>query len=151
MGVRPAAMAAWVLAWIRESDSWWSWRRSEWPRMTQEAPESRSMAAEMSPVWAPLSLTWQSWPPTATGDPARIWATAAIWVKGGQTSRSQVRPVVPARRGCAIAAASAVRPFIFQLPAISWGILGFLGGVGGIEPEDGEDARRVGCDGKFRR
>ena len=88
--------------------------------MTQFAPESRSITAEISPVWAPDAFAWQSCPPTATAEPTRICATVPIMVAGGQTSRSQPSPSAPRRSGPAIAAACSVSPFIFQLPAISW-------------------------------
>src|SRR5438445_644720 len=57
--------------------------------MTQLAPASRSMGAEMSPVRAPLGSVWQSCPPTATGLPRSMSATAARTVAGGER-RSEV-------------------------------------------------------------
>ena len=87
--------------------------------MTWLAPASRSMAAEMSPVWAPAARAWQSCPPTATAEPARIWATVVMRVAGGQTRRSQASPSAPRRKGAAMAAALCSSPFIFQLPAIN--------------------------------
>ena len=77
------------------------------------------MSAEMSPVCAPARSALQSWPPTAMSVSSRISATRAIWVAGGQTSRSQSNPSQLSRKAAARLAASPVSPFIFQLPAIS--------------------------------
>src|ERR1700730_17792387 len=84
------------------------------------APASPSISAEISPVWAPEALGWQSWAPTATFEPRAFSAKAAISVAGGQTSRSAVAatPGAPASMA-SNSAIEAFRPFIFQLPAIS--------------------------------
>src|ERR1700731_491816 len=84
------------------------------------APASASISAEISPVWAPDALGWQSCAPTLrVFEPRARSAKAAIRVAGGQTSRS----ALPATAGApaSMASNSAVedlRPFIFQLPAI---------------------------------
>ncbi|CAH2599794.1 protein of unknown function [Rhodovastum atsumiense] len=122
MGVSPAPTAAATLARTSVSVSPWSVRRSEWPRITQAAPASRSIAAETSPVWAPFAWVWQSCPPTATTLPASASATGRITVAGGQTSRSQARPGAASATARASDSESATRPFIFQLPAMSWRI-----------------------------
>src|SRR3984893_975465 len=85
------------------------------------APASASISAEISPVWAPDALGWQSCAPTLrVFEPRARSAKAAIRVAGGQTSRS----ALPATAGAPASMASnstieAFRPFIFQLPAIS--------------------------------
>ena len=61
----------------------------------------------------------QSWPPQATGLAARMRPIEASWVKGGQTSTSAASGAgSPSRTASASASESAVRPFIFQFPAI---------------------------------
>src|SRR3954469_22902280 len=87
--------------------------------MIAVAPESASISAAISPVWAPEAFGWQSWAPTATFLPRAFSAKAAIRVAGGQTSRS----ALPATSAAPLSMASnsaveAFRPFIFQLPAI---------------------------------
>src|SRR5882757_8662238 len=84
------------------------------------APASPSISAEISPVWAPDALGWQSCAPTATFEPCAFSAKAAISVAGGQTSRSALAatPGAPASMA-SNSAMEAFRPFIFQLPAIS--------------------------------
>src|SRR3981189_2558647 len=84
------------------------------------APASTSISAEISPVWAPDALGWQSCAPTATFEPCAFSAKAAISVAGGQTSRSALAatPGAPASMA-SNSAEEALRPFIFQLPAIS--------------------------------
>src|SRR5215471_3631530 len=85
------------------------------------APASASISAEISPVWAPERLGWQSCAPTANDlAPLALAAKAETKVAGGQTRRSAlaITPLLPA----SIASNSpmeAERPFIFQLPAIS--------------------------------
>jgi hypothetical protein len=76
------------------------------------------MAAEMSPVCAPLALAWQSWPPSIICVPPSLRASNASCVAGGQINRSQPRPEADSN-GSTIAAACPDSPFIFQLPAIS--------------------------------
>jgi len=104
--------------------------------MTQVAPASRSIGAEISPVCAPLGFAWQSCPPTITADPASMRATVKISVAGGQTSTSQPSPSPPRRSrasaasGATICAAVSVSPFIFQLPAIR-GVISFQLSVAG--------------------
>src|SRR3984885_9845219 len=96
--------------------------------MTALAPASASISAEISPVWAPEALGWQSCAPIAKFFAAKVFeceprafsAKAAISVAGGQTSKS----ALPATPGAPASMASnsaieAFRPFIFQLPAIS--------------------------------
>src|SRR3979490_3146107 len=84
------------------------------------APAAPSIAAEISPVWAPDALGWQSCAPTATFEPCAFSAKAAISVAGGQTSRSALAatPGAPASMA-SNSAMEGFRPFIFQLPAIS--------------------------------
>src|ERR1700759_76390 len=85
------------------------------------APASASISAERSPVWAPDALGWQSCAPTITlFTPGAFAANAAIRVAGGQTSRSALAatPAAPAHIA-SNSAMEALRPFIFQLPAIS--------------------------------
>src|ERR1700744_3183680 len=89
--------------------------------MTAPAPASASISAERSPVWAPDTFGWQSWAPTERVlMPCALAANAASKLAGGQTRRSALAatPAAPAH----IASNSemeALRPFIFQLPAIS--------------------------------
>src|ERR1700722_18369097 len=96
--------------------------------MTARAPASASISAEMSPVWAPDGLGWQSWPPIKSPfEPANFAANAAISVAGGQTSRSAFAATLEAP--ASMASNSAMedrRPFIFQLPAISGRIMGLI-------------------------
>ena len=66
---RPAASAASALARTSASLSCWASRRSLWPTMVRLAPASRSIAAEMQPVCAPLGAECTSWPPI--GRPGR--------------------------------------------------------------------------------
>ena len=80
-----------------------------------------SISAERSPVWAPDALGWQSCAPTArVFAPRAFSAKAAISVAGGHTSRSALAatPAAPASMA-SNSAMAALRPFIFQLPAIS--------------------------------
>ena len=121
-GSRPVRHAASALARTMASVSPQSVRRSECPTMIWLAPASLSISAEMSPVWAPLAAAWQFWPPTRTPLPFTALAMPISSVAGGQirTSRS-VQPAcfTPSATPPASARASAARPFIFQLPAIS--------------------------------
>ena len=90
--------------------------------MTWLAPASFSISADTSPVWAPLALAWQFWPPTRSPLPRAASAIAATSVDGGQTSNSRsLQPAcfTPAATSLTSARASARRPFIFQFPAIS--------------------------------
>src|SRR6266436_1925984 len=85
------------------------------------APASASISAERSPVWAPDALGWQSCAPIVMVFERRAFsAKAAIRVAGGQTSRSALAatPGAPASMA-SNSAEEALRPFIFQLPAIS--------------------------------
>src|SRR5690606_21595503 len=116
---RPAAWAASALARTTASVSPWSARRSEWPRMTWLAPASFSMAAAMSPVWAPEASGWQSWPPTITGPPFAFHAIWAMSVAGGQI-RTSDRGAGWALASASTSARLAASPFIFQLPAASF-------------------------------
>ena len=117
----PARHAASALASTMPSVSPWSVRRSEWPTMTCEAPASFSISAEMSPVCAPLSCQWQSWPPLLTGVRDRISDARDSSVAGTQSSAS-VSASRPLMKPCPIDISSfseALVPFIFQLPATS--------------------------------
>jgi len=62
---------------------------------------------------------WQSCAPTAIGPPASSRVTAARCTNGGHTSRSTSPAPAASRKPVASRSASADRPFIFQLPAIS--------------------------------
>src|SRR3981081_3334800 len=101
------------------------------------APASPSISAEISPVWAPDALGWQSCAPTATFEPCAFSAKAAISVAGGQTRRAALAatPGAPASHA-SNSAMEAFRPFIFQLPAISGRMasvmVGFPGNVRSI-------------------
>jgi hypothetical protein len=88
--------------------------------MTNQAPASFSISAEMSPVCAPEAAVWQSWPPIATTDPRARVANDATSVAGGQINRSALPASGSdtAMIACS-SAADADSPFIFQLPAIS--------------------------------
>src|ERR1700731_827347 len=121
IAVRPARQTASVFFRTSTSVSPWSARRSEWPTMTALAPASASISAEISPVWAPDGLGWQSWPPSVTPfEPDNLAAKAAINVVGGQTSRSAFPVTLEAPGTMALnSAIDARRPFIFQLPAMS--------------------------------
>src|ERR1700730_8385345 len=94
------------------------------------APASASISAEISPVWAPDALGWQSCaPPLRVFESRARSAKAAIRVAGGQTSRS----ALPATSGAPVSMASnspkeAFRPFIFQLPAISGRMVSVISG-----------------------
>src|SRR5258706_8414637 len=88
--------------------------------MIAVAPASASISAEISPVWAPDGLGWQSCAPTArVFEPRALSAKAAIRVAGGQTSRSALAATCDAPASMASNSAwEDLRPFIFQLPAI---------------------------------
>src|ERR1700759_627002 len=89
--------------------------------MMARAPASASISAERSPVWAPDALGWQSCAPTVSAfTPWAFAANAATRVAGGQPSRSALAatPAAPAHIA-SNSAMEALRPFIFQLPAIS--------------------------------
>ena len=74
----------------------WPWRRSEWPTITSRQPASLSIAALMSPVWAPLAALEQSWPPSSIAPSPSTACERASRVAGGQM------PSVPrAPGGCA--------------------------------------------------
>src|SRR5216683_4900002 len=96
------------------------------------APASPSISAEISPVWAPDALGWQSCAPTAIFEPRAFSAKAAISVAGGQTSRSALAatPGAPASMA-SNSTVEAFRPFIFQLPAISGRIASVMVGFPG--------------------
>src|SRR5215467_10814513 len=85
------------------------------------APASANISAEISPVWAPEGLGWQSCAPIVSAlEPATLLAKLATNVAGGQTRRSalEATPAAPA----SIASNSPnedFNPFIFQLPAIN--------------------------------
>src|SRR5438128_51220 len=85
------------------------------------APASASISAEMSPVLAPDALGWQSCAPTASVfEPRALSAKPAIRVAGGQTSRSALAATSEAPASMASNSTNEdLRPFIFQLPAIS--------------------------------
>src|SRR6202035_2963476 len=85
------------------------------------APASASISAEISPVWAPDGLGGQSCPPIARRfEPRDFSAKAAIKVAAGQTSKSALPTTRDAPASMASnSAIDALRPFIFQLPAIS--------------------------------
>src|SRR5258707_11680740 len=84
------------------------------------APESASISAERSPVWAPEALGWQSWAPIAIFEPFARSAKPAIRLAGGQTNRSALAATLAApSRIASNSTWEDLRPFIFQLPAIS--------------------------------
>src|ERR1700722_554026 len=85
------------------------------------APASASISADISPVWAPEALGWQSCAPTLSVlEPRALSAKAAIRVAGGQTRRSVLAATSEAPTTMASnSVAEDLRPFIFQLPAIS--------------------------------
>jgi hypothetical protein len=90
---------------------------------------SFSISAEIQPVWAPLSLVWQSSPPARTGVRDKISAACASSVAGTQTSAS-VSASSPLMKPLPIILSSlseALVPFIFQLPATSGRIPGVMG------------------------
>src|SRR6266581_2447533 len=99
------------------------------------APASASISAEMSPVWAPDALGWQSCAPTATVfEPPAFSVKAAISVAGGQTSRSALSAISEAPASMASnSPMEAFRPFIFQLPAISGRIPSVMGDLMNIQ------------------
>src|SRR5450759_1888456 len=97
------------------------------------APASASISAERSPVLAPDALGWQSCAPTTrTFEPRAFSAKAAIRVAGGQTRRSALSatPEAPASMA-SNSAEEALRPFIFQLPAISGRMASVISGIPG--------------------
>ena len=85
------------------------------------APASASISAEISPVCAPEALGWQSCAPTVNAvAPFALPAKAATSVAGGQTRRSALAATEAAPASIASnSPREALRPFIFQLPAIS--------------------------------
>src|SRR5882762_3116330 len=101
--------------------------------MMAVAPASASISAEISPVWAPDGLGWQSCAPTArVFEPRARSAKSAISVAGGQTSRS----ALAATSGAPASMASNspledLSPFIFQLPAISGRMASIIAGFPG--------------------
>jgi hypothetical protein len=117
------------LALTTASVSPWSVRRSEWPTMTEDAPASFSISAEMSPVWAPASAAWQSCPPVLTGVARSASEMRASSVAGTHSSAS-VSVSSPCMKPLPMATASvseALVPFIFQLPATRGRIPGVIG------------------------
>src|SRR5216683_2535441 len=101
--------------------------------MMAVAPASASISAEISPVWAPDDLGWQSCAPTAKFfEPRARSANAAISVAGGQTSRSALAATSGAP--ASIVSNSAwedLRQFIFQLPAIRGRMASVIAGFPG--------------------
>src|ERR1700694_3478870 len=95
------------------------------------APASASISAERSPVLAPDALAWQSCAPTASVfEPRAFSAKAAIRVAGGHTKRSALAATPGAPASIASnSAMEALRPFIFQLPAISGRMTSVISGV----------------------
>src|ERR1700689_3800880 len=89
--------------------------------MTALAPASASISADISPVWAPDGFGWQSCAPTLSVlEPRALSAKAAIRVAGGQTRRSALTATSGAPASMASnSTEDDLRPFIFQLPAIS--------------------------------
>src|SRR5271163_1918784 len=101
------------------------------------APASASISAARSPVWAPDGLGWQSCAPTISALPRAFSANAAIRVAGGQTRRSAFSATWEAPASMASnSAIEDLRPFIFQLPAISGRIASVMSGFPGISDED---------------
>src|SRR5215813_13511168 len=79
----------------------------------------QTCALPISPVKAPLGSEWQSWPPISTM-PSELPANCIARVAGGHTmmsalSRSVFAPATILQKS----SWDAMRPFIFQLPAIS--------------------------------
>src|ERR1700723_3421407 len=89
--------------------------------MTALAPASASISADISPVWAPDGFGWQSCAPTLSVlEPSALSAKAAIRVAGGQTRRLALAATSGAPASMASNSLEEdLRPFIFQLPAIS--------------------------------
>src|SRR3990170_6955068 len=100
------------------------------------APASASVSAEISPVLAPDALGWQSCAPIVRFfEPRAFSAKDAISVAGGQTRRSALAatPAAPASMA-SNSAVEALRPFIFQLPAISGRMASVMSGFPGRIP-----------------
>ena len=57
IGVRPVSSAFGTLSWSALSVSLKYWRRSEWPSTTPATSISPSIAADTSPVYAPVSAS----------------------------------------------------------------------------------------------
>jgi len=118
IGISPAASAALVRALTVSSVSPKYWRRSLWPMITYSTPRSFSIAAEISPVYAPAASQCTFCAPSFTFDPAQAAAAAFKSVKGGQTTTSTCATSATSFLIPSIsAAASDAVLFIFQLPA----------------------------------
>ena len=92
----PARQAASALARTTASVSPWSARRSEWPTMMALAPASASISAEISPVWAPDALAWQSCAPIAKPREPRAELLAEQRAAASPAGRPAGRPCRPA-------------------------------------------------------
>src|SRR6266436_3576085 len=120
IGVRPLLRAIKVFLATLSSVSRKSWRRSEWPMMTNRQPASASMGAETSPVKAPSLLQETFWPAMATRELFAASKAVEIAVNGGATTMSQCSAFeTSGRNEEKNARVSASVLYIFQLPAIT--------------------------------
>lgn len=117
MAISPAAIAASAFPFTSASVSCCAARRSLWPTIASLAPASASIPAEMQPVNAPRSPSWQSCPPI--GRPGWRAAARSISVKGGKMATSTSSRAFAAAAIPSSSTKLSRSPFIFQLPAIS--------------------------------
>src|SRR3954447_26716513 len=126
MGVKPAAIAAWIFFSTTASVSPKYCLRSLCPMMTQEAPAALSISGDNSPVKAPSRSQNVFWPPIAISEPAVAVTAAGMASVGGQTTISHLSSAGVA---CALncskkSVASWAVLYIFQLAAITRLLIG---------------------------
>ena len=120
IGVRPAAITAFIFLFTVALVSPNSVRRSEWPTITNRAPVSRIMPALTSPVKAPSRSQCTFCAPTPIALPAAAPAAACSAVNGGAITTSTPRTSLSnSRNSTTYAAVSAAVLNILKLPAIS--------------------------------
>ena len=96
--------------------------RSEWPTITYSVPISHSMAAEISPVYAPDAAKWTFSAPTFIGLPFAASITGTRSTYGTQATISQPSVFLPASSAFMAFISSTASEgvlFIFQFPAIT--------------------------------
>ncbi len=119
-GTRPVSRARCTLREVSSLVSPNTWRRSECPTSTWVAPASAAMAAEISPVNAPLSSQWMFCTPrlTPTRPRRHSWATLRD-AAGGKTRIETASGPARGSKRSKNARVSEGPMCIFQLPAIT--------------------------------
>src|SRR5689334_10209995 len=117
IGVSPAARAAAYFSTTIASVSPKIVRRSEWPTIAKRLPNSATIRAETSPVYAPFPYRLTSWAPQAIAEPSRSCFACARYGYGTQTAHAaEALPGISRRSAFNKASLAARLPLSFQLP-----------------------------------